>query len=226
MKVHFHERQLVDALAQLGVQLHPELRLQSGPRAPRGQTTPPAMRLPGSDRIEISEQARHLAVQNGERAIEPTAPEQRSAIAPRGESREAEQREIRELERRDAQVRAHERAHLAAAGDLARGGARFEYVRGPNGQMYAVNGEVSIDTQPVSGDPEATLRKARRIQRAAHAPADPSAQDHAVAREAAAMAREAETEIRKQRAQEAYGSAQEADGTTPGASKHVEGVEI
>ncbi|MDH5480417.1 MAG: putative metalloprotease CJM1_0395 family protein [Nitrosomonas sp.] len=108
------------------------------------------------------------------------------------------QRQINELRIRDQEVRAHELAHMAAAGGLAKGGPSFEYQRGPDGQLYAVSGEVQIDTSSVSGDPEATLQKAQQIQRAALAPAQPSSQDRSVAIAAAAMAAEARAEIASQ----------------------------
>jgi len=71
-------------------------------------------------------------------------------------SREEEQ-EVRELRARDAEVRAHENAHKAAAGRHSRGGPSYEYERGPDGRQYAVGGEVSIDSSPVAGDPDATV---------------------------------------------------------------------
>lgn len=111
----------------------------------------------------------------------------------------AEQNQINELRSIDREVRAHEMAHLAAAGSLSRGGPTFEFVVGPDGQRYAVAGEVQIDTAAVPGDPEATLQKALQIQQAALAPAQPSAQDRAVAVAAAAMAAEARGEIASQR---------------------------
>ena len=105
---------------------------------------------------------------------------------------------IAELKRRDREVRAHEQAHLAAAGQYALGGAKYTYQRGPAGKNYAVGGEVQIDTSPVPGDPEATLRKAEQIRRAANAPASPSAQDRAVAAEAVSLAIQARIEISRQ----------------------------
>ncbi len=105
------------------------------------------------------------------------------------------QRQITELKIRDQEVRAHELAHATAAGGLAKGGPTFEYQRGPDGQRYAVSGEVQIDTSGVPGDPEATLQKAQQIQQAALAPAQPSSQDRSVAVAAAAMAAEARAEI-------------------------------
>ncbi len=109
-----------------------------------------------------------------------------------------EEKLIQELRATDREVRAHEMAHQAAAGGLSKGGPTFEYQSGPNGQRYAVSGEVQIDTSGVSGDPKATLQKAQQIQRAAMAPAQPSAQDRSVAVTAAAMAAEARAEIASQ----------------------------
>ena len=129
------------------------------------------------------------------RAHEPT---QSESIA-KQQPNLAEQRQISELRSRDQEVRAHELAHLAAAGGLSKGGPTFEFVLGPDGQRYAVGGEVQIDTAGVSGDPEATLQKAQQIQQAALAPAQPSAQDRSVAVAAAAMAAEARAEIASQK---------------------------
>jgi hypothetical protein len=110
-------------------------------------------------------------------------------------------REQAQLEQRDAEVRRHEQAHIAAGGQYVRGGAHFTYERGPDGRMYAVGGEVSIDVSPES-TPEETIQKAEAIRRAALAPGDPSAQDRAVAAKAAAM----EAEARRQMSA-AYGAA-------------------
>lgn len=101
---------------------------------------------------------------------------------------------VAELQRVDRQVRAHEQAHLAAAGGLARG-VSFRCATGPDGRRYAVGGEVRIDTAPVKGDPQATVRKAQQIRAAANAPANPSAQDRAVAAQASAMEAQARQEL-------------------------------
>ncbi len=112
---------------------------------------------------------------------------------------EVELKKIEGLKKRDAEVRAHEASHLAAAGKHATGGASFEYERGPDGRSYAISGEVRIDTSPVANDPAATLQKAQQIQAAAQAPANPSAQDRQVAASAAAMATEARAELAQQK---------------------------
>jgi len=74
--------------------------------------------------------------------------------------------------------------------------------------LYAVGGEVSLDTAPVSGDPEATIRKARVLMAAANAPADPSTQDRMVAAAAARLEAAALRELDQQRLKEAAEAAQ------------------
>ncbi len=108
---------------------------------------------------------------------------------------EEEIREVREMAARDREVRAHEMAHLAAAGQYAQGGIKLDMQRGPDGRSYAVGGEVGIDTSPVANDPEATLAKAQQIRAAAMAPAEPSSQDRRIAAEATQMAAQARAEI-------------------------------
>lgn len=119
-----------------------------------------------------------------------------------GEMTPEEKEMIEKLRQRDAQVRRHEQAHLVAAGQHAMGGAQYTYQVGPDGRRYAVGGEVQVDVAPVEGDPEATLRKAQQLQRAALAPMDPSAADRNVASVAAQMAQEARQDIAEE-AQEA-----------------------
>lgn len=95
-------------------------------------------------------------------------------------------------------MKAHERAHIAAGAQHVQGGANYSYRIGPDGKMYAVGGEVSIDVSPVPGDPQATIEKAQAIQRAARAPAQPSAQDAAVAAQAASMEMQAQMEVQRE----------------------------
>jgi len=110
---------------------------------------------------------------------------------------------INQLQARDSEVRAHEQAHLSAAGGYATGGASYTYQVGPDGQRYAIGGEVGIDVSPIAGDPEATLLKANVVQQAALAPAEPSAQDMRVASAAMQMANQARVEIAAQSAESA-----------------------
>lgn len=104
-----------------------------------------------------------------------------------GELTPEEEEEVLRLKKRDAEVRAHENAHKAAAGRYARGGPTYEFERGPDGRRYAVGGEVQIDTAPVPNDPDATIQKMQTVRRAALAPAEPSPQDRRVASEASAQ---------------------------------------
>ncbi|WP_052501391.1 putative metalloprotease CJM1_0395 family protein [Thiomicrospira microaerophila] len=129
-------------------------------------------------------------------------PEQ--ASAPTKEQEEKQQQQaleqvIAQLKSRDQEVRTHEQAHLAAAGPYARGGISYDYQTGPDGQKYAVGGSVGIDTSPVSGDPEATIQKMMVVQRAALAPAQPSAQDFKVASQASQMQAQARAELQAER---------------------------
>ncbi len=109
---------------------------------------------------------------------------------------------LRELRGRDAQVRAHEAAHAAVGGQYA-GTPSFQYRRGPDGQSYAVGGEVPIDVSPVAGNPTATIAKLQTVARAALAPADPSPADRRIASRAQAGVAEARAELLLQQRREA-----------------------
>lgn len=154
----------------------------------------------------------------------------RAGASSGGDLTEEEQRELRELQQRDRAVRAHEQAHVAVGGSLVLRGAVFEYEIGPDGNRYAVAGEVLIDTSP-GRTPEETVAKAERIVATALAPIDPSPQDRQVAAEARRMAAEARIEIAREAQQdlgtepadEADSDAMNADGadmaaSSPGAS--------
>ncbi len=121
-------------------------------------------------------------------------------LCPRGylELSWEERKLLNELRERDRKVRQHEMAHIAAGGQYVISGPRYKFVKGPDGRMYAVGGEVKIDTSPVPGDPEATIRKMEQVYRAALAPADPSPQDRMVAAEAKRKEMEARMEMRKE----------------------------
>lgn len=115
-------------------------------------------------------------------------------------SRSEEQQELeisRDLAERDREVRAHEQAHASVGGKYA-SAPSYTYERGPDGRMYAVEGEVKIDTSPIPNDPQATLEKAEIIQRAALSVAEPSSADRAAAADARAMAIDARAEIMQQ----------------------------
>ena len=164
------------------------------------------------DLLDLSETAKQLAASPENSAISVQQdnsvvkdPEKMSSTAPLNSSELTveEQQKVTELQARDAEVRTHEAAHLAAAGPFATSGASYTYETGPDGKKYAIGGEVSIDTSPVKDDPQATLEKAQTIQRAALAPAQPSDQDRKVAAAAAQMAAQARQEIMQQKSAEA-----------------------
>ena len=108
-----------------------------------------------------------------------------------------EQQEVARLKALDQEVRVHEMAHVMAGGGFVTSGPSYTYKTGPDGKAYAVGGSVGIDTSPVSGDPEATIRKMQTVAAAAMAPAEPSGQDHKVA----TAARQAEAKARTELAQ-------------------------
>lgn len=122
---------------------------------------------------------------------------------------QVDQKLIQALSTRDREVRAHEQAHKAVAGNLAISGPTYTYQKGPNGKLYAVGGEVKIDTAPVPNDPQATIEKAERIRRAALAPAEPSNQDRQVAAQAMQMALQARAELQAEKNQDTENSEKE-----------------
>lgn len=168
--------------------------------------------LPGSERIPVYKKAAAEAACDHKNNCSCFAPkfEQASArlelsqqaLSQNGQARslsDDEKNQVREMQRRDREVKAHEVAHKASAGGNAKGAAGYEFQLGPDGKRYAVGGHVDIDMSPVRGNPESTLQKARSVQRAATAPADPSGQDRAVAAAAAQMAAQAQKQIAQER---------------------------
>jgi hypothetical protein len=117
---------------------------------------------------------------------------------------------VRQLQSRDIEVRNHERAHQAIGGQLA-SAPTYSFTKGPDGQRYAVSGEVSIDVSDVPGDPSATYEKMARVRRAALAPAEPSAQDRQVAAMAAQKMAEAQADIAQQQREDLSAEAESRD---------------
>ena len=123
------------------------------------------------------------------------------AVGPSYELTDEQRRVVQELRQADRRIRQHEAAHQAAAGQYAMGGPSYQYRTGPDGRRYAVAGEVQIDTAPIPGDPEATIRKMQQVRRAALAPGQPSSQDLAVAARASQVEQQARAELTAQRNQ-------------------------
>ena len=159
---------------------------------------------PSGDILDISDTAKVVAVSDKAKVSDTsadvkTATEETGKVASPGKPlTDEEQAQVEKLRARDAEVRAHEAAHLAAAGAFAKSGATYTYKTGPDGKKYAVGGEVSIDLSEVRGDPEATVQKMHVIRAAALAPDSPSSQDLKVAAVAEQKAAKAQAEITSQ----------------------------
>ncbi len=115
---------------------------------------------------------------------------------------EEEKKKVEELKKKDAEIKQHEQAHKRAAAGLKSTGPHYEYTTGPDGKRYVKGGHVNIDTAEVPNNPEATIKKAQQIRRAALAPGEPSPQDLRVANEAAAMESKARMELMKERSKD------------------------
>lgn len=161
--------------------------------------SPEARRLQGQagTGVEAESKAKAINEANEPDRVESqgkTSSEPQKTSDPASELSPEEERLLQRLKQRDREVRIHERQHLAAAGGYVKSGPVYEYIIGPDGKRYAVGGHVSLDMSPIPNNPEATIRKARSIKKAALAPADPSAADRAVAASAANL----ELKARKQ----------------------------
>jgi hypothetical protein len=123
-----------------------------------------------------------------------------------------QKQQVAKLQVRDKEVKAHEAAHVAAGGGFVRGGAKFSYETGPDGNRYAVGGEVSIDTSPVKDNPEATIAKMQTVRSAALAPANPSGQDRSVAAAATSQEVQARQEVSKKNSAPSGGQPDKPEG--------------
>ncbi len=110
-----------------------------------------------------------------------------------------EEKVVQELKIRDREVKTHEMAHLANAGQYARGGPTYSYQQGPDGQRYAIGGEVPIDISQEK-TPEQTIQKMQAVRRAAMAPAEPSSADRSIAAAATAAESQARQEVQSAQA--------------------------
>ena len=101
---------------------------------------------------------------------------------------------VTRLQATDTAVKAHERAHISAGAGVILSGASFVYQKGPDERLYAVGGEVAIDTAS-ENEPEATVKKMQIVRAAALAPSDPSPTDYQVAATASMLQMQARLEI-------------------------------
>ncbi|HET6282842.1 MAG TPA: putative metalloprotease CJM1_0395 family protein [Polyangia bacterium] len=176
--------------------------------------SPEARKYLGAERDENRPTGAEVKAGEGEQggqgaiADKGATPEESGAGRPR-ELTPQDQDTVRKLQARDAEVRAHEAAHMAAAGGHG-SGASYDYQMGPDGRRYAVGGEVQV-TVPSGGSPEEMLRNAQTMRAAALAPADPSSQDLAVAAQAAQMEVQAHRQKDAERTQEQTQTQTQAD---------------
>lgn len=122
---------------------------------------------------------------------------QPQSLAEANELSPEEQRIVKDLQAREVEVHAHEQAHASVGGQYT-GTPSYTYETGPDGKRYAVGGEVSVDVS-VPSDPEEAVAKMRRVQQAALAPANPSAQDLRVAAEASRELAQAQLDVMQER---------------------------
>jgi hypothetical protein len=120
-----------------------------------------------------------------------------------------------ELQAISGRVKAHELAHMAVLGGAAASGIQYSYAVGPGGARYATGGSIAVDFSPVPGNPEATIRKARQIRRAALAPGDPSSADMRAAAKAYRMEKEAQKELEETRSETDWNGASPDGGNEP-----------
>jgi len=169
---------------------------------------PPALPPQPAGQLRNSSRTRSPDQQTAEESANPADDSLgQTSAAPAGQVadsklQQAELAELQKLKNRDREVRAHELAHMAAGGQYITSGAQFSFQKGQDGRLYAIGGEVGIDTSKVPGDPRATLLKAQAIMRAALAPAQPSSQDRQVAASAAVMQQQARAELQSQQYQQ------------------------
>ncbi|PJX13214.1 hypothetical protein CWI66_13635 [Halomonas sp. 141] len=174
----------------------------------------PSPTLPNA-RVAADSQAQRANDADEEAASDETTPATAGPTRPDGTPLEPEEiQQLEQLKQTDRAVRQHEMAHQTVGGPYT-GGATYEYEIGPDGQRYAVAGEVSIDYGPVPGAPQATIEKMQTVIAAALAPADPSPKDLQVAAQARQYLLEARLEAAREQSE--MNQARSGDGTDPSA---------
>ncbi|MCD8349918.1 MAG: hypothetical protein LUC93_04825 [Planctomycetaceae bacterium] len=187
----------------------------AAPGDDNGEDTPPIIEDEAEAGIEEGEETTETTVETDDPAAERNA-----AGEPMSEE---EQAQVQELRNRDREVRVHEQAHQAAGGQYA-GGASYEYQQGPDGNRYAIGGEVSIDTSS-ERTPEATVSKMQQVRAAALAPSEPSSQDRAVAAAAQVAEMEARGQIAEQRVAATTGADSENRDSEEETTEETSGTE-
>jgi len=157
-----------------------------------------------SDEQTVEQRQQGSEESNSEQQQSQQASEESSEEEQEQQQLELEQQQIKELKARDTEVRVHEQAHASVGGQYA-GSPSYDYQRGPDGNNYAVGGEVQIDVSEIPGDPQATIDKMQTVRAAALAPAEPSSADRAIAADATQKMAAAQAELAAPADDEAQG---------------------
>jgi hypothetical protein len=165
------------------------------------------------DTATISAEAKNLLAKEKSAQVEPLPAEEKAAETKDEKSTDKttqktsveltqeQQEEVQKLKERDAEVRAHEQAHIAAAAGLRTSAPTFTYETGPDEKKYAVGGEVNISFSS-GGNPEQDIKNAEIMKAAALAPAQPSGQDQSVAKEAEKIIQDSKEKLDQQQVQQ------------------------
>lgn len=194
---------MIQATPAYGASIYSAVSIQSGKSASSGNAEEnsagrPSQQNPVNDTVTISRQGIQQASTVSQSDQQTADSKKQNSTEPKGQDGEIltdqEQQKLQKLKLRDAEVKAHEQAHLSTAGQYAAGGASFSFETGPDGAKYAIGGEVPIDMSK-EDTPEATIMKMQTVRRAALAPADPSSADRRIAAQAGQKAAQARQEI-------------------------------
>ncbi|WP_317931169.1 putative metalloprotease CJM1_0395 family protein [Halioxenophilus sp. WMMB6] len=153
-----------------------------------------------SNRVERRTTPASRVEQDAGEVDESSTPEAVQFAQPEGFSAALSEQELATLQKLklvDQSVRDHEQAHQSVAGQFA-GSANFDFDTGPDGNRYAVAGEVPIRLPVGDGDPQQRLRQADQVIRAALAPVDPSSQDRSIAARAVQIKNDAKSDLREE----------------------------
>lgn len=167
-----------------------------------GITVPSSVHSGASNTSSKSSEKAQLDTENSNKKENRALLTKKVKPASQKELSQSELLKVAKLKKRDLEVKAHEQAHISSGGIYVRGGAHYEYEKGPDGKNYVVGGEVQIDTLKIPGDPEATAKKMQAIRRAALSPASPSPQDRRVAAKATHVENKMRQEIIQNRYEE------------------------
>ncbi|OGI17153.1 MAG: hypothetical protein A2287_05445 [Candidatus Melainabacteria bacterium RIFOXYA12_FULL_32_12] len=110
------------------------------------------------DKATISKEGMELYKQDQANQIKDTEKNKDSNNNDKELSKE-DKKKVEDLKIRDKEVRSHEQVHMSAAAGLVVKPAQYEYEQGPDGQRYAVSGEVSLNISK-GKTPEETIEKA------------------------------------------------------------------